>query len=1079
MPSEIGMLSETAEGEVRVMQFPSKVNVVAVSIISTLTALFCVAGNTFGDEPKIPEKRGFSWQEPHAKVLLNGGLQWAPKPFVFEKGGSLRYIDFESGNDSHDGKTPQTAWKSHPWDSRAKGLARACKGIHTYVFKGGVVYRGTLTATDSGSPGNPIRLTRDPAWGQGTPIFNGSFQLKGGWKKATADDAPGFPNPQTVWFKDIGKKKASSMWQVSGDKIERLHVARWPDFDSSDPDDPVKNWPVFSAYDFNTGQFISPNLKKLGDKSFFDGATLWSEGAFLMASACVCSYQNGSYDPQAGSIIIDGRAGNELFKRIPNWAKIHFLFENSPKFLDAPGEFYYAAKPPRTGRLYLRPAGDIDPNKVHFELAQTGSFVNIANLHDIVISGLDFRHNDPDFPNNYGSPCISILGNSANITVKNCQFSYVSGAVSASIYKTGGGEQLVDPPGHVLDNIIICDNDIRHVEKSGAIYVNGTNQIHQGATYGQLKHVEVLRNRLFDTGFRHGTAPWGSLPAIAVNWAETCEIAGNIVDRSFGNGIITFGGKSSGAFNVVPLTRILVHHNQLDNTMLNCNDYGGLEHFQGGPVYTYNNVVRNSVGNSVCNKAELAYGIYLDGGFKCYVFNNIIAGKVKPGQPDYYNYAGYFMVAGFMDQFFNNTIYHVRSGLLGNSGNRCNILGNVLVDNSETFIGQNQPGDVSMLGGGDTGATGRSGIPTMSYAHNLFFGSPKKFGAVAGISKTGSYSGAPIVPGKNVDDLRKNLEAENCRLATVGSQVNTSPLTDPASKDYRPTTSAEGMEQGVKYFVPWSLARTVGEWNFYKSATNPQTVLGEEFYMTDEYFHRDMYYFLPRRDLNVSACAAKDYSSGPLEDWIEGALNFDGKNRVATLSHAEMTRSMKYPGNQAYNGSRRETVDMQANNFLIEVTFKTAVPHLNGVLAGKMAQSGYELVVDPDGSARLNLQAANNKASFSSRVKINDGQWHHVIAEVDRKAGEVRFFIDGKDAGDGKLDTLSENAMLSNTADFVVGKGFSGAIDFLRITRSTLADSQTTIDELYAWEFDGPFLRDFTGRRPQSGQPRDAGAISR
>ena len=79
--------------------------------------------------------------------------------------------------------------------------------------------------------------------------------------------------------------------------------------------------------------------------------------------------------------------------------------------------------------------------------------------------------------------------------------------------------------------------------------------------------------------------------------AETGEIAGNIVDTSFGNGIITYGGKNSGSYNVVPLTRMLVHHNQIDNTMLGCNDYGGLEHFQGGPVYLYDNITRNSVGN--------------------------------------------------------------------------------------------------------------------------------------------------------------------------------------------------------------------------------------------------------------------------------------------------------------------------------------------------------------------------------------------------------------------------------------------------------------------------------------------------
>ncbi len=56
-----------------------------------------------------------------------------------------------------------------------------------------------------------------------------------------------------------------------------------------------------------------------------------------------------------------------------------------------------------------------------------------------------------------------------------------------------------------------------------------------------------------------------------------------------------------------------------------------------------------------------------------------------------------------------------------------------------------------------------------------------------------------------------------------------------------------------------------------------------------------------------------------------------------------------------------------------------------------------------------------------------------------------------------------------------MGKGLTGAVDFLRVCRSTLAESKTSIGELYAWEFDGPFLRDFCGNAPVG--KRDAGAI--
>jgi hypothetical protein len=195
----------------------------AAAILAGATAVNVAAAA----EPKAP---AYSWQEPHARVLPSGNLEWAPRPFVFEKGASMRYIDFGAGDDTRDGRTQQTAWKHHPWDANATGAAKACNGVYTYVFKGGVVYRGALKAGESGGAGNPIRLTRDPDWGQGEAAIYGSTQIRGGWKKASAAEAPGIPQPDKVWYIDLGKDydpdpdgvKFSAMWQVKGDKVERL-----------------------------------------------------------------------------------------------------------------------------------------------------------------------------------------------------------------------------------------------------------------------------------------------------------------------------------------------------------------------------------------------------------------------------------------------------------------------------------------------------------------------------------------------------------------------------------------------------------------------------------------------------------------------------------------------------------------------------------------------------------------------------------------------------------------------------------------------------------------------------------------
>ena len=207
-------------------------------------------------------------------------------------------------------------------------------------------------------------------------------------------------------------------------------------------------------------------------------------------------------------------------------------------------------------------------------------------------------------------------------------------------------------------------------------------------------------------------------------------------------------------------------------------------------------------------------------------------------------------------------------------------------------------------------------------------------------------------------------------------------------------------ERGVKYFVPWALARNVGEWNFFKNAPNPRVIPGEGYYMTDEYVDRGMYYFIPRNDLAVSSCSAEDYVAGPMEDWTEGALAFDGKDRTAVLTHAEMTRSMEYPNNEngtknTYDGSKRETPDMGTNNFLVEIVFKTDAGHTKGALVSKLAESGYELAIANDGSVSLTLQSNTAKVSAASTTKVNDGKWHHVIAEVDRAASRASIYVDG------------------------------------------------------------------------------------
>ena len=240
---------------------------------------------------------------------------------------------------------------------------RRADGIHTYVFKGGVVYRGALKAGESGAAGNPIRLTRDPDWGKGEAAIYGSTQIKGGWKKASAAEAPGIPQPDKVWYIDLGKDydpdpvgaKFSAMWQVDGDKVERLHIAREPNYDFSDPNNPVKNWPTWSGYDAKTtdvdvarsqGPWRQRPVSQRHDLDrarFPDGGGHGAlDGELGLQPRCRLFDEQRSESPARSAVFHD--------------AKVHFMIENVAKFLDAPGEYFFAVNGPKAGRLFLWPA---------------------------------------------------------------------------------------------------------------------------------------------------------------------------------------------------------------------------------------------------------------------------------------------------------------------------------------------------------------------------------------------------------------------------------------------------------------------------------------------------------------------------------------------------------------------------------------------------------------------------------------------------------------------------------------------------------------------------------------------------
>jgi hypothetical protein len=346
---------------------------------------------------------------------------------------------------------------------------------------------------------------------------------------------------------------------------------------------------------------------------------------------------------------------------------------------------------------------------------------------------------------------------------------------------------------------------------------------------------------------------------------------------------------------------------------------------------------------------------------------------------------------------------------------------------------------------------------------------------------------------QDFDAFKGALEKNKSLLSDLGGVSKTPLLKDPAKGDFRAAAGSPAAGKGVKVFVPWSLSGVVGEWNFYPLGGDPAEIPDEHWYMTDYHVTRDDYHKRPMFPLKAVNVAAGDYVAGVLEDWIPGALSFSAaKKQYATAANAEMMKPFSFSDlkKSRHEGAKAEacTIEGEAlknpqittSNLLIEVCFKTVPGHTGGVLMEKMKGGGYSLTLNVAGKLAFSVKGGAASALVESQGKVNDGRWHHAIVEADRQAKTLTVYLDGrKDASAAGVDAT---VSLVNDGDVCVGgtpegRHFDGAIDFLRIAQGTLADADTTIEELYAWEFDGPQLRDFTGRKPSGA--RDAGALGK
>jgi len=963
----------------------------------------------------IPANHRYAWESPQVKIKPGGDMEWQPEAYEFISGPSVRYIDFEGGDDSNDGQSKTTPWKHHPWDDNAKDLAAECLGIHTYVFKRGVVYRGVLTANSSGSPLEPIRLTSDPSWGSGEAFFFGSERIESGWMKADAASAPNIPEPEKVWYIDVELPNTKIVCELKGDEITPLHVARSPNYQYT-PDDPLKTWWKWTAKTVSDGALYltdNQNLVQM-DPDYYRGATVFSqEDAIVMCT--VWKQDVEEWDPAKRRV----RVANTNFGGLGS----HYFIENTPFLLDTTGEFYYdeIAK-----RLFVRMSGEADPNTAVLEVATRTKLISIANKHDIEVSGLSFgfttshtiRYGQSDV-----ASTIRITGICSNIEIHHNDFYYVNGGISVN----NTGSQAVN-----THSIKVSDNKLRHIGDMAIVFATDH-------TY--MDDIHILRNQIYNNGYRHQGRWYGSIPAIygQVNYGQ---VAGNIIDVSWGNGIDMFWGKGGSDNSHVPFVRGFIYQNKASNTLIGTNDYGGIESWQGGPVYCYNNLSKNASGYKHYNNSSIGYAYYFDGSFKHSVFNNVATG-VSHNR----NAASIMQVLGYNNLYIHNTAYNTNTffnawkGTLALNGHNT-YLANVGEEIQWFFRHEIDP----------------LYIPFESYGNNVSAASP----FMSTLTNRDQ--------GHDLEEFTLALEGYKSQLTQTGWNESEAAISNAEADDYRPLANSMAIDKGIKFFTAFPLASVVGEWNFYRHPADSTIIMSDNFYMTEDFNDRETYHEVPKNHLTAFNVADSNFVTGILEDWTQGALQFDGSSVYCSIDH------------ETSSATKSNNVDMALNDFIIEAYIKSDTGHTGGIIVSKYGGSvGYELDINELGQARIILfENGSVKISVSSAVAVNEGGWHHLLAEIRRSSG-INLFVDGVPANGTMTGEMPAAEMsLSNSTDMLIGKNkdnsyFSGTVDFLRLSRGNLFDARTTIGELYQWQSDGPFLYDLAGKAPIG--KRDAGAI--
>jgi len=307
---------------------------------------------------------------------------------------AVYYVDYDGGDDRNDGLAAGTAWKHAPGDPEATDRAAVLevKPGHTFIFKGGTVYRGSISVPAHGSLNHHVAYRGD-AWpglaGEKT-VLDGGDVISGWTQCQSSDECGGNPNFGNIFYARI----PADVDSLSINLHEYASVTGTDDFlwPSQEPDaaDPYffEDRSVFITVPqsrLTRTSLRDTDIFSQVDSSFWDGSYL-----LIWVNPNIVSLRKiAAFNPAVDTVYFEDLGENAIY---PDGRDQSYAVFNSIHAIDTPGEYYVTTVPDADNRytVFLWPRSTVDINSRITYSVRTGG-IDLGSRSNVTIEGFIVR----------------------------------------------------------------------------------------------------------------------------------------------------------------------------------------------------------------------------------------------------------------------------------------------------------------------------------------------------------------------------------------------------------------------------------------------------------------------------------------------------------------------------------------------------------------------------------------------------------------------------------------------------------------------------------------------------------------